>query len=294
MATRASLILTMHLPYLPPDTRSVINGIQNSEIRNLFNPENVFLSDHGGGAGNNWASGYHQGEAVQEDILDMIGGQLWGSFLGTTRLHAPNLLRAMALPSHACLPAQGRFARQRPSACRQASACAQPGAPPFPWLQTERSGTATAWRDSPSATPSPAAPAPAWAPGCWRRSATGTQRSWCRRTGGLLLGAGKRGLHAFVLCIQSMRGLGGEQVAMRTVFGGQGRRWWRAVHARPRFMRLPSSSPCPAAVCSVFPNQSESSDVVVQPYNSLLTLKRLTLNADAGGPQQPSPSLTPS
>ena len=34
-------------------------------------------------------------------------------------------------------------------------------------------------------------------------------------------------------------------------------------------------------LCSVFPNQTESSDVVVQPYNSLLTLKRLTLNADA-------------
>ena len=34
---------------------------------------------------------------------------------------------------------------------------------------------------------------------------------------------------------------------------------------------------------SVFPNQNEGSgsDVVVQPYNSLLTLKRLTLNADA-------------
>ena len=31
----------------------------------------------------------------------------------------------------------------------------------------------------------------------------------------------------------------------------------------------------------MFPNQSESSDVVVQPYNSLLTLKRLTLHADA-------------
>jgi len=45
---------------------------------------------------------------------------------------------------------------------------------------------------------------------------------------------------------------------------------------------------CPCAllrahdpVCSVFPNQNETSDVVVQPYNSLLTLKRLTLNADA-------------
>lgn len=34
---------------------------------------------------------------------------------------------------------------------------------------------------------------------------------------------------------------------------------------------------------SVFPNQSDShtSDVVVQPYNSILTLKRLTINADA-------------
>ncbi|KAK1376721.1 hypothetical protein POM88_032914 [Heracleum sosnowskyi] len=31
---------------------------------------------------------------------------------------------------------------------------------------------------------------------------------------------------------------------------------------------------------SVFPNQNEISDVVVHPYNSLLTLKRLTLNAD--------------
>jgi hypothetical protein len=31
---------------------------------------------------------------------------------------------------------------------------------------------------------------------------------------------------------------------------------------------------------SVFPNQQDHSDVVVQPYNSVLTLKRLTLNAD--------------
>ncbi|CAA0809103.1 Tubulin gamma-1 chain [Striga hermonthica] len=38
----------------------VINGIQNSEYRNLYNHENVFIADHGGGAGNNWASGYHQ------------------------------------------------------------------------------------------------------------------------------------------------------------------------------------------------------------------------------------------
>ena len=31
---------------------------------------------------------------------------------------------------------------------------------------------------------------------------------------------------------------------------------------------------------SVFPNQLDTSDVVVQPYNSILTLKRLALNAD--------------
>ena len=38
----------------------VINGIMNSPYANLYNPENVYLSKHGGGAGNNWASGYSQ------------------------------------------------------------------------------------------------------------------------------------------------------------------------------------------------------------------------------------------
>lgn len=32
---------------------------------------------------------------------------------------------------------------------------------------------------------------------------------------------------------------------------------------------------------SVFPNQQEASDIVVQPYNSILTLKRLVNNADS-------------
>jgi len=32
---------------------------------------------------------------------------------------------------------------------------------------------------------------------------------------------------------------------------------------------------------SVFPNNAGSPDVVVQPYNSVLTLKRLTVNCDA-------------
>jgi hypothetical protein len=57
----------------------VINGIQNSDYRNLYNHENIFVSDHGGGAGNNWASGYHQGKNVEEDIMDMIDREADGS-----------------------------------------------------------------------------------------------------------------------------------------------------------------------------------------------------------------------
>lgn len=38
----------------------VIHSILNSPYANLYNPENIYLSEHGGGAGNNWASGYAQ------------------------------------------------------------------------------------------------------------------------------------------------------------------------------------------------------------------------------------------
>lgn len=129
----------------------VIHAVQNSEIRNLFNPENVFVSQHGGGAGNNWASGYHQGESVQEDILDMID--------------------------------------------REAG-----------------------YSDS---------------------------------------------LEGFTLAHSIAGGTG----------SGMGSYILEALNDRyPKKL---------VQTYSVFPNQSESSDVVVQPYNSLLTLKRLVLNADA-------------
>ena len=35
----------------------VINSIQNGLYSNLYNPENFFVSRHGGGAGNNWGKG---------------------------------------------------------------------------------------------------------------------------------------------------------------------------------------------------------------------------------------------
>lgn len=38
----------------------------------FFNPENVFVAQDGGGAGNNWASGFRQGEEHHEIVMDMI------------------------------------------------------------------------------------------------------------------------------------------------------------------------------------------------------------------------------
>jgi tubulin gamma len=137
---RASLRLTPR----PPRPR------QNSEYRNLFNHENIFLSSHGGGAGNNWASGYSQAEAVQEDLMDMIDREADGS-------------------------------------------------------------------DS---------------------------------------------LEGFVLCHSIAGGTG----------SGMGSYLLEALNDRYGKKLVQTYS--------VFPNQNETSDVVVQPYNSLLTLKRLTLNCD--------------
>jgi len=129
----------------------VIHSIKNSEYRNLYNHENIFLSNHGGGAGNNWASGYDQAQEVQEDLLDMIDREADGS-------------------------------------------------------------------DS---------------------------------------------LEGFVVAHSIAGGTG----------SGMGSFLLEALNDRYPKKLLQTYS--------VFPNQNETSDVVVQPYNSLLTLKRLTLNADA-------------
>lgn len=129
----------------------VINGIQNSDYGHLYNAENFFISDHGGGAGNNWASGYEQGQKVQEEILEMIDREVEGS----------------------------------------------------------------------------------------------------------------ESLEAFLLC--------------HSIAGGTG-------SGMGSFMLESLKDRYPKKITqtySVFPNQSESSDVVVQPYNSLLTMKRLALDADS-------------
>lgn len=57
----------------------VINSIMNSTYANLYNPENVYVSKDGGGAGNNWAQGYHQGEQLYEEVFDIIDREADGS-----------------------------------------------------------------------------------------------------------------------------------------------------------------------------------------------------------------------
>jgi tubulin gamma len=49
----------------------VVNKLAHNN-QNLFNPENYFIAKDGGGAGNNWASGFRQGEEHHEQVLDMI------------------------------------------------------------------------------------------------------------------------------------------------------------------------------------------------------------------------------
>ncbi|KAL6247227.1 gamma-tubulin [Rhinocladiella similis] len=57
----------------------VINSIQQGPYKNIYNPENFFVGEHGMGAGNNWAAGYAAGERVQEEIFDMIDREADGS-----------------------------------------------------------------------------------------------------------------------------------------------------------------------------------------------------------------------
>ena len=57
----------------------MINGIRTSPYRNLYNPENFYVSSEGGGAGNNWASGFAQAAGVHDTLMDMIDREADGS-----------------------------------------------------------------------------------------------------------------------------------------------------------------------------------------------------------------------
>lgn len=57
----------------------VISSVMAGPYRNLYNPENIFSSKDGSGAGNNWAMGFSAGEKAAEDLIDMIDREADGS-----------------------------------------------------------------------------------------------------------------------------------------------------------------------------------------------------------------------
>ncbi|KAK9480157.1 Tubulin/FtsZ, GTPase domain-containing protein [Lipomyces japonicus] len=57
----------------------VINGIMNGPYAKMYNPENVYVSSDGSGAGNIWASGYRAGESLAEELMDMLDREADGS-----------------------------------------------------------------------------------------------------------------------------------------------------------------------------------------------------------------------
>lgn len=63
----------------PLGKTQVINSILNSPFSALYNPENIYLSKEGSGAGNNWGMGWSMGERIYDDIIDMIDREAEGS-----------------------------------------------------------------------------------------------------------------------------------------------------------------------------------------------------------------------
>ena len=57
----------------------VINSIQSSDFKHFYNPENIFISKEGLGAGNCWATGYAKAEQVEDEVMDMIEREADGS-----------------------------------------------------------------------------------------------------------------------------------------------------------------------------------------------------------------------
>lgn len=57
----------------------VINSIMTGTYSKIFNPENIYVSPQGGGAGNNWAAGYQAGESIIDDLMDMLDREADGS-----------------------------------------------------------------------------------------------------------------------------------------------------------------------------------------------------------------------
>lgn len=55
-----------------------------AQVPSFFNQENIFLSNEGGGAGNNWGHGYCVGKSMGNDVVEMVQREAEGcDFLQT-------------------------------------------------------------------------------------------------------------------------------------------------------------------------------------------------------------------
>jgi tubulin gamma len=92
----------------------VINNILSGPYASLYNPENIFLSKDGGGAGNNWAQGYAAGERIYDEVMDMLDRETEGSdsLEVSSLIHATHLLSHLTVSRDLCLciPSQAALA----------------------------------------------------------------------------------------------------------------------------------------------------------------------------------------
>jgi hypothetical protein len=99
-------LLILNREYASPSTRGytlmwtdqVINTILSGPFKGLYNPENIFLSKDGGGAGNNWAQGYSAGERVYEELMEMLDREADGSDSLEVSLRSPFLYPTQDTP----------------------------------------------------------------------------------------------------------------------------------------------------------------------------------------------------
>ncbi|KDN42285.1 gamma-tubulin [Tilletiaria anomala UBC 951] len=57
----------------------VLANIMSGPYKRLYNPENIYSSKTGGGAGNNWAQGFGAGQKIADELIEMIEREADGS-----------------------------------------------------------------------------------------------------------------------------------------------------------------------------------------------------------------------
>ncbi len=234
----------------------VINSIKNSAYANLYNPENIYVSKDGGGAGNNWASGFqsvsNSTSMIRQNIVSPFSKLQMG-------------LSAVKYFSHILCFHAGRTSLRRN-------------------IRYHWSGSRWKWQSWSefdgylmlTKKPDSCALLFLFDPACpacfcqWEHS-----QMCCRGLSCVIPSLEERDLEWGRTCLKSWMTGQWNWIELTKMNGlTTASQCWKCETSNCRFPKKLIQT------YSVFPNLSETSDVVVQPYNSVLTLKRLTQNAD--------------